>query len=73
MNIIRGKRDPAEVAPADGVGGDGLSRRRVVRGLVAPPVVYGDGALADRDLEQTGMDGPVHGFLHVRGLPFHVR
>jgi hypothetical protein len=43
MNIIRGKREPAEVAPAVGVGG-GVSRRRVLGGLAALPVLYGVGS-----------------------------
>jgi hypothetical protein len=41
MNITRGKREPAEVAPAHGVGEGGLSRRRVLGGLAAFPVLYG--------------------------------
>jgi hypothetical protein len=46
MNIIRGKREPAEVAPADGVGGAGLSRRHVLGGLAALPALYGIGSAA---------------------------
>lgn len=46
MNIIRGRREPAEVAPAAGVGGEGLSRRRVLGGLAALPVLYGIGSAA---------------------------
>jgi hypothetical protein len=41
MNIIRGKREPAEVAPADGVWEGGLSRRRVLGGPAALLVPYG--------------------------------
>lgn len=44
MNIIRGKREPAEGEPADGVGGGGPSRRRVLGGLAALPVLYGIGS-----------------------------
>ena len=44
MNILRGKREPAKVAPTDGVGGEGLSRRRILGGLAALPVLYGIGA-----------------------------
>jgi hypothetical protein len=36
MNIIRGKREPAEVAPEDAVGEGCLSLRRVLGGLAAP-------------------------------------
>jgi hypothetical protein len=39
MNIIRGNLEPAEVAPADGVGAEGVSRRRVLGGLAALPVL----------------------------------
>jgi hypothetical protein len=41
MNIIRGKREPAEVSPADGVGEGGRSRRRVFGGPAAVLVPYG--------------------------------
>ena len=39
MNIIRGKRQHAEAERADGVGGGTLSRRGVLGGLAALPVV----------------------------------
>jgi hypothetical protein len=41
MSIIRGKREPAEAEPADGAGEGGLSRRRVLGGFAALPVLYG--------------------------------
>jgi hypothetical protein len=41
MNIIRGKREPAEFAAADGVGEGGLSWRRALGGPAALPVLYG--------------------------------
>ena len=45
MNIIRGKRQHAEAERADGVGGGTLSRRGVLGGLAALPVVlYGVGS-----------------------------
>jgi hypothetical protein len=44
MNIIRGKRQHAEAERADGVGGGTLSRRGVLGGLAAVPVVYGIGS-----------------------------
>ena len=45
MNIIRGKRQHAEAEHADGVGGGTLSRRGVLGGLAALPVVlYGVGS-----------------------------
>jgi hypothetical protein len=44
MNIIRGKREQAEAERADGVEEGTLSRRRVLGGLVALPVLYGIGS-----------------------------
>ena len=45
MDIIRGKRQHAEAERADGVGGGTLSRRGVLGGLAALPVVlYGVGS-----------------------------
>jgi hypothetical protein len=45
VNIIRGKRQHAEAERADGVGGGTLSRRGVLGGLAALPVVlYGVGS-----------------------------
>ena len=44
MNIIRGKRQHVEAERADGVGGGTLSRRGVLGGLAALPVVYGIGS-----------------------------
>jgi hypothetical protein len=45
VNIIRGKRQHAEAEHADGVGGGTLSRRGVLGGLAALPVVlYGVGS-----------------------------
>ena len=47
MDIIRGKRQHAEAERADGVGGGTLSRRGVLGGLAALPVVlYGVGSAA---------------------------
>ena len=47
MNVIRGKRQDAEAQRADGAGGGTLSRRGVLGGLAALPVVlYGVGAAA---------------------------
>ena len=40
MNIIRGKREPAEAERADGVGGGTPGRRSVLGGLAALPVLY---------------------------------
>jgi hypothetical protein len=59
VNIIRGKRQQAEAERADGAGGGTLSRRGVLGGLAAVPVVlYGVGsatpALADPALAATG-------------------
>ncbi len=39
MNVIRGKREHAEAERADGAGGGTLSRRGVLGGLAALPVV----------------------------------
>jgi hypothetical protein len=44
MNISRGKREHAEAEPADDPGEGGLSRRRILGGLVALPVLYGIGS-----------------------------
>ena len=44
MNIIRGKREHAEAERADGVGGGTLSRRGVLGGLAALPVLAGVGS-----------------------------
>ena len=45
MNVIRGKRQHAEAGRADGAGGGTLSRRGVLGGLAALPVVlYGVGS-----------------------------
>jgi hypothetical protein len=44
MKIIRGKREQAEAERADGVRGGTLSRRGVLGGLAAIPVVYGIGS-----------------------------
>ena len=44
MNIIRGKRQDAEAERADGVGGGTLSRRGVLGGLAALPVLYSVGS-----------------------------
>jgi len=44
VNIIRGKREHAEAERADGVGGGTLSRRGVLGGLAALPVLAGVGS-----------------------------
>jgi hypothetical protein len=44
VNIIRGKRDQAEAERADGVGGGTLSRRGVLGGLAALPVLASVGS-----------------------------
>jgi hypothetical protein len=44
--MIRGKREHAEAERADGVGGGTLSRRGVLGGLAALPVLYGAGSAA---------------------------
>ena len=44
MNIVRGKREHAEAERADGVGGGTLSRRGVLGGLAALPVLYSVGS-----------------------------
>ena len=44
MNIIRGRRQHAEAERADGLGGATLSRRGVLGGLAALPVLYGIGS-----------------------------
>ena len=48
MNIIRGKREPAEAVRADGIGGATLGRRNVLGGvlggLAAVPVLYSVGS-----------------------------
>ena len=47
MNVIRGQRQHAEAGRADGAGGGILSRRGVLGGLAALPVVlYGVGSAA---------------------------
>jgi hypothetical protein len=46
VNIITGKRQHAETELADGVGGGTLSRRGVLGGLAALPVLYGVGSAA---------------------------
>ncbi len=44
MNIIRAKRQHAEAEPADSATGATLSRRGVLGGLAALPVLYGIGS-----------------------------
>jgi hypothetical protein len=44
VNIIRGKREHAETERSDGVGGGTLSRRGVLGGLAALPVLAGVGS-----------------------------
>jgi hypothetical protein len=44
VNVIKGKREHAETERADGVGGRTLSRRGVLGGLAALPVLYGVGS-----------------------------
>jgi hypothetical protein len=44
VNIIKGKREHAEAKRAGGVGGGTLSRRGVLGGLAALPVLYGVGS-----------------------------
>jgi hypothetical protein len=44
VNIIRGKRDQAEAERADGVGGGTLSRRGILGGLAALPVLASVGS-----------------------------
>jgi hypothetical protein len=44
VNIIRGKREHAEAERSDGVGGGTLSRRGVLGGLAALPVLAGVGS-----------------------------
>jgi hypothetical protein len=44
MKIIRGKRQDAQAERTDGAGGPTLSRRRVLGGLAALPVVYSVGS-----------------------------
>jgi hypothetical protein len=46
MKIIRGKREQAEAELVNGIGGGGLSRRRVLGGLASLPVLYGIGSAA---------------------------
>ena len=46
MNIIKGKRQHAAAERADGVGGGTLSRRGVLGGLAALPVLYSVGSAA---------------------------
>jgi len=46
MNIMRSKREHAEDERADGVGGGALSRRGLLGGLAALPVLYGVGSVA---------------------------
>jgi hypothetical protein len=44
MKMIRGKRQDGQAERTDGTGGPTLSRRRVLGGLAALPVVYGVGS-----------------------------
>jgi hypothetical protein len=46
VNVIKGRREYAEAKRADGVGGGTLSRRGVLGGLAALPVLYGVGSAA---------------------------
>jgi hypothetical protein len=46
VNIIRGKREPADAERSDRVGGGTPGRRSVLGGLAALPVLYGVGSAA---------------------------
>jgi hypothetical protein len=46
VNVIKGKQEHAEAERADGVGGGTLSRRGVLGGLAALPVLYSVGSAA---------------------------
>jgi hypothetical protein len=66
VNIIRGKRQHADAERADGVGGGTLSRRGVLGGLAALPVLYGIGSATPALAGTAAQPGAATGDL-VRG------
>ena len=58
MNVIRGKRQHAQAERADGAGGGTLSRRGVLGGLAAVPVVLSGVGSATPALATPALAGP---------------
>lgn len=80
MNLIRDRREHAEVEGADGAGGGALGRRAVLGGLAAIPVLYGVGSAASAQAAQaatvpkvaSGVSGLVRGLEQRYSLPLLV-